>query len=300
MRSFFDIKASFYLFIYILVLGNTNELSAEIPESVELLSNIEFKSINDEKLFLDIYLNKNISDNILPLVIFFHGGGFRKGSKNDVSKLEFFAQTLLSLVDQGKIVLAAPQIRNTDQTTSLSDIISDANDAVNWLVDNSRIYKIDTDRIGLIGFSSGGTLALSTGLNSSAKFIIAISAATDFLRHVKESELDNVKIGPSKKKLLNNLFLGTIDQFPENYSTASPVNFIEKNSPPILLIAGKNDKDFFKHSIWLKEKGDKIGANINFITVENARHQVYRNYKNMSPSVEQLSEEIKKVIINYF
>ena len=54
----------------------------EIPNNIEVFSNLKFKETEQRSLFLDIYRKKGII-NSTPLIIFVHGGSWTKGDKKD-------------------------------------------------------------------------------------------------------------------------------------------------------------------------------------------------------------------------
>jgi acetyl esterase/lipase len=53
-----------------------------VPENVEEIKNIEYKSINGQSLQLDIYIPKGMTKPA-PLLVFIHGGGWSGGKRAD-------------------------------------------------------------------------------------------------------------------------------------------------------------------------------------------------------------------------
>ena len=91
-----------------------------------------------------------------PAVVFFHGGGWRRGSPDSG-----FAYAEM-LAGHG-IVTLAPEYRFIDSTT-LDEIIRDAASAVRWTRERARRLGIHPGRIIAVGHSAGGHLAASTAV----------------------------------------------------------------------------------------------------------------------------------------
>ena len=88
-----------------------------------------------------------------PAVVFFHGGGWRRGSPESAFPYaEAFAEH--------GIVTLAVEYRLTDAAT-LDDIIRDAVAAVRWTRERARGLGIHPGRIIAMGHSAGGHLAAS-------------------------------------------------------------------------------------------------------------------------------------------
>ena len=291
------------------------------PPNVEISKELIYKKVAGQTLRLDLYRAREVAEKPLPVVVFLHGGGFRRGRKEDFARIDFFRETFEELIAEGKLAAASINYRLTDESTPLPLIIDDCKDAINWLRENAVELGLDPARIGLMGHSTGGHLSLMVGLGDTHEkisFIIGMSAPTDFLRHWKdvnstarrsqESRIRGTKAEAGKdiqlkkreRKLVNNLFGGLAADVPDNYAAVSPVNFIKKSSPPILLLAGTRDEKFFPHAGWMRESAEHAGANLRLIEVQNAKHRIYRGAEGMSPTLEELQEEIRDFVLSKF
>jgi len=287
------------LFLSASALTGADDFSLE----VEVQRDLVYKEEAGQTLRLDLYRAMDGAEKPLPVVVFFHGGGFRRGRKEDFARISFFRETFDDLIAKGKLAAASVNYRLTDESTLLPLIIDDCKDAVRWLRKNADELGLDPDRIGLMGHSTGGYLSLMAGLSDTpaeVSFIIGLSAPTDFLRHWKEVAEDEVKLKKRERRLLNNLFGGIAANVPDNYSAVSPVNFLKQTSPPILLLAGTRDEKFFPHSGWMRDSAEQAGACLRLIEVENAKHRIYRGAEGMSPTLEDLQEEIRNFVLSIF
>ncbi|MBX3240951.1 MAG: alpha/beta hydrolase [Chitinophagaceae bacterium] len=112
----------------------------------------------------------------LPVAIYFHGGGFMFGNRNEID-----ANLKKQLLNSGFAVISADY--RLAPESQLNEILTDAGDIIKWVKRNGKKkFNIDTKRIAVIGGSAGGYLALSTGFNKKYKpnTIVAISAPTGF------------------------------------------------------------------------------------------------------------------------
>lgn len=275
-----------------------------------------YKEVNEEELTLNIYSSaKESAASNLPIVVFFHGGGYTRGSKNDVTRIDFFHHTLFPLIDANKINVVSIDFRNADENTAMPDIIADCKDALHWLGSNAEDQEFDAQNIGLIGHSSGAQLALISGLSKASDFseydsihnnpyrvafIISLSAPTDFFRQANDSLKAGDKVSQKMKRTLNYLFGGKVDEVPDRYNKASPVNYLNDTSPPTLILTGTKDKRLQNNSQWLKEVADEVGAKADLIIVENAGHRIYRGGPDASPSLPELTERIQQYITESF
>lgn len=307
-----------FLITTLVIANNSSFGQSDMEEPEYNITNREliYKEVNEKELTLNIYSSaeENAASN-LPIVVFFHGGGYTRGSKNDVTRIDFFHHTLFPLIEANKINVVSIDFRNADDNTAMPDIIADCKEALNWLGSNAEDQGIDVQNIGLIGHSSGAQLALMTGLSQASdiseddsihnnpyhiSFIISLSAPTDFFRQANDSLKTGDKVSQKIKKTLDYLFGGTVDEVPDRYTEASPVNYLNDTSPPTLILTGTRDKRLQNNSQWLKEVADEVGAKADLIIVENAGHRIYRGRADASPSLPELTERIQQYITEAF
>ena len=95
-----------------------------------------------------------------PAVLVIHGGAWRGGNKADVGRVlhEFAARGYVAV---------SPQYRFCPKEVFPAQV-HDVKAAVRWLKANAKERKVDPERIGAIGFSAGGHLALMLGVTGPA------------------------------------------------------------------------------------------------------------------------------------
>jgi len=104
-----------------------------------------------ERNVVDLWVAK--SKKPPPLVIYFHGGGFRAGDKRSLS-----AGLRDRLLEHG-ISVAAANYRLT-KTAPFPAPMHDAGRAVQFLRHNAKTYNLDPKRVGAIGGSAGAGISL--------------------------------------------------------------------------------------------------------------------------------------------
>jgi len=132
--------------------------------------------------------------------------------------------------------------------------IQDCIEAVQFLYDHAAKYKIDKNRMALIGFSAGGHLASLLGLSlnnnvttfypKGRKPTFQVKTVLDFY-----GPSDFNMLALSTDTAINNernavsILLGAMPLHrPDLGKLASPVNYVDKNDPPFLIVQGGKDE----------------------------------------------------------
>ena len=87
--------------------------------------------------------------------VMFHGGGFER------TPIEQFVPQSLALAQHGAVGFIAEYRVNSDDVNT-TDIVADANDAVECVTEHASDYGIPVDRVVAMGASAGGMLAANT------------------------------------------------------------------------------------------------------------------------------------------
>ena len=134
-----------------------------------------YKTVEGHDIKANIFLPN--TNGLHPVVIFFHGGGFVFGNRdqglNVILKEKLLANNYAVVSADYRL---APE-------TKLDEILKDVSDIIKWIrLNGEQDFNIDTSKIVTAGGSAGGYLALSTGFNQkwAPNAIIAISTPTGF------------------------------------------------------------------------------------------------------------------------
>jgi len=171
-----------------------------------------------ERCVLDVYSPESKED--LPVLIYFHGGGLKRGNKYIPEYLK----------EKGIIVVAVnyrffPEV-------SVKEIIGDAAISVKWVYDHITKYGGNPNKIFLSGHSDGGYIISMLGLDASYLMsvgldpnqiagLIPLSGHT--ITHMTARE--EMGIGPLQP---------IIDQM-------APLFHVKENTPPYIMITGDRE-----------------------------------------------------------
>ncbi|MEQ8679791.1 MAG: alpha/beta hydrolase, partial [Cyclobacteriaceae bacterium] len=130
------------------------ESEPPVPDEIQEIKNIEYKSVDNISLQLDIYKRKDLQTPA-PTLIFIHGGAWRKGKRAD------YLPYLIDYAQKGYITatISYRLIKQAPYPAAVQDVSC----GIKWIKANAAQYGIDPDRIALVGGSAGGHLALLIG-----------------------------------------------------------------------------------------------------------------------------------------
>src|ERR1019366_3858232 len=110
---------------------------------------IPYAEPKNERQMLDVYAPTKGKN--LPVVVWIHGGGWRRGDRADMQKKP------QAFVDKG-FVLVSISYRFVPKVT-VNEMAGDVAQAIHWTHDHAKDYGGDPDRIIVMGHSAGAQLA---------------------------------------------------------------------------------------------------------------------------------------------
>lgn len=175
-------------------------------------------------LALDVYSPTGAHD--APVAVFFYGGRWEKGSRSE------YAYVGAALASRG-IVIVIPDYRKYPQV-KLDGFMTDATNAVGWARTHAIQYGGDPARIFLMGHSAGAHIGalLATDKRWLARVdmqprdlagFIGLAVPYDFMP-ITEPDL-----------------VGMFGDTPAQQRRSQPVDFVDGNEPPMLLLQGTDD-----------------------------------------------------------
>jgi alpha-L-fucosidase 2 len=229
-----------------------------------LRPDIEFAVVGDVRLTLDAWVPEGAGPH--PAVIVVHGGGFTAGDKQTFVPPLFEPLTKAGFAWFTINYRLAPKHR-------FPAAVEDVERAVVWLHEHAREYKVDRNRIALMGESAGGHLVSYVGgrhrPQARIAAVVTFYGPHDFeaRAHMQGRLLDSVKA-----------FLGVEDMSLESLRRlreASPITYVHKGMPPYLLIHGTADQAVpHEMSVQMCEKMKQAGAQCEVYLVEGAPHGI--------------------------
>lgn len=202
--------------------------SGAVPDGVRIEGGIEYAG--DAGPALDVYRPRGTAP--APVVVFFYGGRWQGGDRRDYS---FVGE---ALAERG-LVGVLPDYRQYPEV-GFPGFVDDAARAVAWAIEHAAAIGGDPSRVFIAGHSAGGHIAAL--LATDAGYLaanglaprqlagaIAIAAPLDFLPIV-DADIAAI-FGP-----------------PERYPASQPVNFVDGDEPPFLLLHGQSDRLVWTHN----------------------------------------------------
>jgi len=231
----------------------TADASVELPTDVLVQENVTYstyKDANGEEIELQLNIARPKGDGPFPAIIRIHGGSWRMGGRGGWEAIAAYARN-------GYVgVTISYRLKKTDRTKNpkvqsnfFPAQIHDAKASVRWLRANADKYKVDKNRIGAVGYSAGGHLALLVGLTDAESGLEGeggnpgqSSRVQAVVSYYGPSDMASCYENTTTLKGSIRGFLGgTPDESRDIYEAASPVTWVSKDDPPVLIIHGSND-----------------------------------------------------------
>ncbi len=268
----------------------------------EVHANIVYRVANNYDAKLDVYQPAGKSQPT-PVVIVIHGGGWIAGTKEERT---------LEVAPFLQMGFAAVNVEYRLAQTSLAPAaVEDCRCALHWVFANAKKYNFDPTRVVLQGGSAGGHLVLTTGmLTPAAGFdkecwtdlenFWSQNPGTDSDPRVAAivnwfgiSDVLDELHGPNAKGYAV-IWLGDQPNADELAKRLSPINYVNKNTPPIITIHG--DKDAlvpYEQSVRLHKALDAAGVPNQLYTVPGANHGGF-SYEQNQGAWAAIREFLKK------
>lgn len=206
-----------------------------IPENIEVFQDLTYKHVDSIDLNLDIYKSRELKE-AAPVLIFIHGGSWSKGKRSDYLPylLDYAKKNYITATVSYRLSGVAP----------FPAALEDVKCAIRWIRANASKYNIDPDRIGVVGGSAGGHLAMMLGYTDE----------NEYTTECKDSVSSHVNAivnfyGPvdlttpyAREQGACTYFLGySYSENPGLFNDASPRKYISGNDPPTITFHGTID-----------------------------------------------------------
>ena len=221
-------------------------VDARLPYDVVAHENLIYISYGTRDLHLDRFEPENLEKGPYPAVLLIHGGGWRSGNRT-------MEHPMAEQIAEHGYVTATVEYRLSPEALYPA-AVHDLKAAVRWMRAHATSYNVDSNRIGVMGFSAGGQLAALIGTtNGMQKFesgvgiarystfvqaVVDIDGILDFTDPA-ESGKDTGSAGPSAGKA----WFGTsYNEKPELWRDASPLQHVSETTPPMIFINSSHDR----------------------------------------------------------
>ena len=183
----------------------------------------------------DVYLPDTAEDaGLRPAALVVHGGGWQRRERADMDAIAE------RLAQRGYVAVNidyrfAPNYRFPAQ-------LHDLQQAMHWINNHAERWRVDTDRIIGVGYSSGAHLV-------SLLAVLNAKNPLDSPYGGPETRLAGVLAGGTPTdlsrfddgRLLNDFIGGPQTEYPDRYRQASPLRQLDDSAPPFFLFHGNLD-----------------------------------------------------------
>ncbi|MDO6792598.1 alpha/beta hydrolase fold domain-containing protein [Tamlana sp. 1_MG-2023] len=280
----------------------------------EINLNIKYKSTKEEDLYLDIYYpTTSKSDEKYPIMLYTHGGGWFNGSKENIVKSPV-KEPFLELVKQGFAVVSINYRLTRQKSVLMRDCVIDAMDALRYLSANSERLKLDANAVYVLGDSAGGHISQMITLANPELFkgdkklygkpykVIAGASWYGPSDFTEKSLFETEDTTKDADRFSNRITKTESDpvKIAAMYKEMSPIFYLTKNSPPLLMMAADKDTTIpVAHTYHMMEKANRINASVEELIVKNAGHNWRKSGGAISPSLEVITKKTVDFFLKY-
>lgn len=199
-----------------------------------LVRNIEYGHVPCPKggtlpLLLDVYQPMPRPRYPGPAVLFLHGGGWMAGDKRR-------AANYLPHLAQAGYTCIAPNFRSSLRAR-FPAMLDDCRAALAWLRTLAPYLNVDSQRVAVLGESSGGHLAALLALDPAS----GLRACADWFGPSDITLAAEADWRGYDTRVVRPLLGGWPAKLPELARAASPVYHAHPGAPPFLIVHGKRD-----------------------------------------------------------
>ncbi len=263
-----------------------------------VIRNLVYKVADGEELSMDLILPENVLyEKGSPVVMYIHGGGWAGGAR-----YVLHANTFKQYTSKG-IAVACISYRLVKEGRGVLECITDCKDAARFLVKNAKTYNLDPSRFATTGHSAGAHLSLLTALAPNDAFVgdealkkfkpnfVCVAAEAPAISFYDPQTYGNKSI-TKDMKLMRRLLCGDLSEKEELAKKLSPMDYLSKKSPAMLVVHGDQDPLLAVEGARLfVKKAEKLGANISYIEVANGNHSFdAKEGEKVSPDKKFLGE----------
>lgn len=144
------------------------KLHVALQQSLDEIYSCEHKIIQGPTSKLSIRIYRPSNQQNLPVLLFFHGGGWV------LNFLDIYEPALRKLSNLGNFVIVALEYQKAPEHPYPA-AFNDCYATLEWLIDNAKQLDIDLTSVGVGGDSAGGNLASAVALKAVNENLISLA-----------------------------------------------------------------------------------------------------------------------------
>ncbi|MBB3208325.1 acetyl esterase/lipase [Rhodopirellula rubra] len=275
---------------------------------------VVYKNVSGRELSLDLYYPTEKRSEKCPVIVFTHGGGWAAGNRYKAASGSF-EKVFQRLIKAGFAVAPVTyRLARKDSGVTMRDCVIDCKDAIRYLAKNSESLGIDPNRICVMGDSAGGHITQMLLLASpeqlpgdeelaSASYTMLAGVSWYGPCDFEKMDLFNHDDRTDFRDRFGPRILGS-DTEPSDklkrYREVSPINYLSKDSPPLLMIQGDKDTTIpVKHAYYMQQKADAIQAPVEVMIIKNAGHNWRKVDADIAPSRDAIIDRTVQFFVEH-
>jgi len=203
------------------------------------ISNVQYGGDDPVMQRLDAYLVD--SPKPTPVVIEYHGGGWRNGWKSDLDQYNGF---LRQLMNAGYSLVSADYRMTPKHVWPVPG--DDAEAVLHFVLGKAKEWNLDPKRVVLLGGSAGAHLAMHVAFKNPSK----VRAVVDLWG---PTDLQAISPRVPRGEALTALFDTTVDEYEKpagfllsQLRDASPIHRVQRTAPPVFIVHENQEEGVHK------------------------------------------------------
>jgi len=239
------------------------------PEATKLrptYPNVVYGIAGKEKLLLDAFIPPG--EGPFPAVILVHGGGWVSGNKTN------YVTPMIGPLDKAGIASFSINYRLAPKYRYPA-CVDDLETSIRWVRANAAVYRVDPERIALLGESAGGHLvewaAVRASGDTRVAAVVAFYAPCDLLAETRTRGVLGVT-------MIGLFGINTFNAAAEKIlHDASPLNYAHSGMPPFLLLHGTADSTvLYEQSLNWQARLRELNVPCSLIPIQGGIHGMDR------------------------
>jgi len=242
------------------------------PSRFQAQSNITYLTVDGHESQLDIFRRRGPGGPD-PTLIYIHGGGWSSGHKEDG-----MMYTLAWLEMGWNVVNVEYRLGGV---AAAPGAVEDCLCALRWIGAHAAQYGIDATKLVVMGDSSGGHLALMTGMTPPGSGLdkpcnpagdAAAPKVAGIVNWYGITDVTDLLQGPNRRDYAVN-WVAKAENREELAKRVSPVTWARAELPPIITIHGDSDPTVpFSQATKLRDALNAVHARNELITIPGGKH----------------------------
>jgi acetyl esterase/lipase len=213
--------------------ANTVDVTKDTVMVERNMKNVSYG--NDTAQKLDVYLPANRDAATTKVILFIHGGGWVGGDKSEFND----AISAIRAKLPGYAIFNM-NYRLANSKNRFPAQINDIQSAINFIESKANEYKVNANKVCLVGASAGAHLALLQAYKNNSQR--RIKAVVDLFGPTDLADMYNNHLIPQEARYVLVHLLGkTPASGASLYQQSSPINFINAQTVPTLIFHGNDD-----------------------------------------------------------